>query len=545
VNSNRVLGHLRAPSAPDVARYATKLGWQLTDDESVMYADDVASALRTLDVVEELRETPVPLKHLYRDPGHAPTPAEDPYNAFIRVCEVRGAETGPLAGRTLGVKDCIAVAGVPMTNGGRRMPVLVPTEDAVVIERLLDAGVVITGKTNLEDLGYGLGEGSAFGPSRNPADPTRSTGGSSSGSGAAVAAGQVDLAIGADEGGSVRIPAAWCGIVGMKATHGLVPSYGMSYMSHTLDHIGPMTRTVMDNATMLEVMAGPDWRDPQWATGVPEAGAYTAAAGQGIAGLRVGVLSDALEPVGATPGVLAAFEVAVKTLMGLGATVSTVSVPLWTQGWAITRAALAVGVHSMATSAGTGGFGHLGRIDPQTVAVLAAQSALQGDDLPPMLKSMLLTVEHVKERYGSVPYVVAHNLRLELRRQVDALFRDVDVIVTPTTPGVAHPLLTERSSSGEFLGGRVGSATANTAPLDLTGHPALSIPAGTGEDDLPVGLQIIGSRCSPARRRPSGTARRSSRRTRRAHGTGSRCSPARTVSPCSRTSCAPSGSPPR
>jgi amidase len=126
--------------------------------------------------------------------------------------------------------------------------------------------------------------------------------------------------------------------------------------------------------------------------------------------------------------------------------------------------------------------------------VLAAQSALQGDDLPPMLKSMLLTVEHVKERYGSVPYVVAHNLRLELRRQVDALFRDVDVIVTPTTPGVAHPLLTERSSSGEFLGGRVGSATANTAPLDLTGHPALSIPAGTGEDDLPVGLQIIGPR---------------------------------------------------
>jgi amidase len=144
-----------------------------------------------------------------RDPGRPPREGEDPYNAFIRFCEVRGTDSGPLHGKTLAVKDCIAVAGVPTTNGGRRTPAIVPTEDALVVERLLDDGVTIIGKTNLDDLALGYGEGSAFGAARNPLNPKRSTGGSSSGSAAAVAAGQADLAIGADEGGSVRIPSAW------------------------------------------------------------------------------------------------------------------------------------------------------------------------------------------------------------------------------------------------------------------------------------------------------------------------------------------------
>jgi amidase len=355
--------------------------------------------------------------------------------------------------------------------------------------------VTVTAKTNLEDLGWGLGEGSAYGPSRNPIDPTRSTGGSSSGSGAAVASGQVDLALGADEGGSVRIPSAWCGLVGMKATHGLVPSYGMTYMNHTLDHIGPMTRTVLDNALMLEVMAGPDWRDPQWTTNVPaEVGTYSAAAGRGIKGLRVGVLVESLEPVGVTPDVLAAFEQGAKTLAALGAELSEVSVPLWANGWAIASAGLAAGSYLMAKSFGTGGFQHLGRIDPQAVAVLAAQSEMGGDDSPTMFKTLMLTAEHVHQHYYGMPFVKAHNVRLELRKQLEAALAGVDVIITPTTPAVAHKLLQERSGPGPFIRGRVGSATANTAPTDLTGHPSLTVPAGTGEDDLPVGLQIIGSR---------------------------------------------------
>ena len=492
----RAFGQLRPPQASQVAEYAATLGWNLSDDELAAYTEQVAGSLLSLDRVEELDEPTVELKHTYRDPGRPPRAGEDPYNAWIRRCEVRGAAEGPLVGRTLGVKDCIAVAGVPMTNGGRRLPVLVPTEDAVVIERLLDAGVTVTGKTNLEDSGYGLGEGSYFGAARNPIDPSRSTGGSSTGSGAAVAAGEVDLALGADEGGSVRIPAAWCGIVGMKATHGLVPSYGMSYMDHTLDHIGPMTRTVADNALMLEVMAGPDWRDPQWVPqggpGHPGLGSYTGTADRGVAGLKIGIVAESLEPVGCTTDVLDAFAAAAKTLTGLGAEVSTVSVPLWSDGWAIATGALAAGASAMAASFGTASFSHLGRIDPQAVATMAAQARLQGDDLPPMLKLMMLTVAHVQRHYYGMPFVKAHNLRLAMRQQVDAALEGVDLLITPTVPTVAHTLLDHRVPAWELSDGRVGPATANTAPLDLTGHPGLSVPAGTGEADLPVGLQIIG-----------------------------------------------------
>jgi amidase len=495
MDSQRAFGRLRPPTAEQVAGYANSLGWRITETETQVLAEKVAAALTTLDELEGLPEPTPVLRHPYRDPGHTPVGDEDPYNAFIRFCDVRGAERGPLASRTVGVKDCIAVAGVPMTNGGRRNPVQVPTEDAVVIERLLDAGARITGKTNLEDLGCGLGEGSYYGASRNPLNPARSTGGSSSGSGAAVAAGQVDLALGADEGGSVRIPAAWCGLVGMKATHGLVPSYGMTYMDHTLDHIGPMTRTVADNALMLEVLAGPDERDPQWLRAgsrfeTSYESLFTSREGLGVKGLRIGVIVESLDPVGATEGMKAAFAGTRKTLEAMGANVIELSVPLWEHGWMITSAVLTASLSAMAASYGTGNFAHLGRVDPQAVATLAAQARLGGTDLPPMLKANLLVAEHVRSEYFGVPFVKAHNMRRELTKQVDATFEQVDVLITPTTPGVAH-LLADSLSVGELVAERIGSSTRNTSPLDITGHPALTVPGGLAEDDLPAGFQII------------------------------------------------------
>lgn len=490
---DRAVGYLRPPSAAQIETYAARHFFHPTPEELAQLEAALTSSLRSIDRMEEIEVPPPELRHHYRDPGRPPRPEEDPYNAFIRFCEVRGAPEGPLARKTVGVKDCIPVAGVPMTNGGRRTPAFVPTEDAVVVERLLDAGAVITGKTNLDDLALGLGEGSAFGAARNPRNPKYSTGGSSSGSGAAVAAGMVDMALGADEGGSVRIPSAWCGLVGMKATHGLVPSYGMSYMDHTIDHIGPMTRTVEDNALLLEVIAGADWRDPQWVRHSPAPGEYSRAATGGVSGLRIGVIPEALEPSGCAPDVLASFEKSLSILSELGATiVNDASVPLWTDARFITITILGLGLYGMAITNGIG-FGHLGRVDPAITAAWAAQTRLQGDDLPPTLKSQLVLVDYLLDQYQGVPIAKAQNLRLELRRQVMTALADVDVLVTPTTARVAFELLDHRAQPGEMaarlpttLGG-----VANTMQLDLSGHPALTVPCGTGDHDLPLGLQII------------------------------------------------------
>lgn len=491
MSAPRQYGQPRSPTAVQVSDYAARHGLHLSDEEAERLARALTANLEMYEQLEALPEPSVPLKHFYRDPGHAPVEGEDPFNAFVRFCEVRGSEHGRLAGKTVGIKDCIAVAGVPLTDGGRRMPYLVPTEDAVVVERLLDAGATVIGKTNMEDLAAGLGEGSYFGAARNPHNPRYSTGGSSSGSGAAVAAGMVDIALGADEGGSVRIPSAWCGIVGMKATHGLVPSYGMSYMDHTIDHIGPMTKTVSENATVLEILAGPDWRDPQWVRNPPEAGDYLARAGIGVEGLRIGVVRESLGPSGVVPEIAARFEEAITVFEKLGAKVAEVQVPMWTVATPILMGSIALSHFGMWMTNGQA-FGHLGRVDANTVAINAVHSRLSADDLPPMLKTMLLTVEHLRTSYLGVHFAKAQNLRLEMRRQISELFHHFDLLITPTTPNLPFQLLDRKGTLEERLARTGMAAVLNTSPLDLTGHPAMTVPNGTGPDDLPVGLQVIG-----------------------------------------------------
>src|SRR6185437_7885891 len=218
---HRAFGRVRPPTAEQLTRYATAHRLDLDDDERAVMAGAVAGLMAGFDRIDELDDGAEASRHPVRDPGGPPPAGEDPFNAFIRLCRVEGSPSGRLAGCRVAVKDCIAVAGVPMTNGGRRQPVWTPDEDAIVVERILDEGAVVVGKANLEDMALGLGEGSAFGAARNPLNPRFSTGGSSSGSAAAVAGGAADMALGTDDAGSVRIPAAWCGIVGMKATYGL------------------------------------------------------------------------------------------------------------------------------------------------------------------------------------------------------------------------------------------------------------------------------------------------------------------------------------
>ena len=317
------------PDADEVERLARLDAIELAPGET----DELAPVIATLTDVGDLLgrlagalPLPVPAQ---RDAGSVPTPAENPYNAFIRRCRVEGAATGSLVGLEIGLKDNISLAGVPTTNGSR-LSSYTPVHDAVVVERILAAGGTIVGKLNMDDFGAsGLGETSAFGPARNPIDPSRSAGGSSGGSGAAVRSGEVDLSLAVDQGGSGRIPAAFCGVVAVKATHGLVPSWGISHIDHTIDFVTPLARTVEGAATLLEVIAGSDWRDAQWVRAQPESGDYRGAGNEGIEGLRIAVVVESADPGVCDPAVVQNLARAADALRAAGAEVGEISLPLW------------------------------------------------------------------------------------------------------------------------------------------------------------------------------------------------------------------------
>src|SRR5579864_3091724 len=280
------------PVVSDVESMARIEGIELRDGEAAELVGTIAALVEAAARAEERETVQLELRSGRREPGRRPTPQEDPHNAFVRYCLVEGASEGPLAGRTVAVKDNIAVGGVPMTEGSH-FPPWVPTTDAVVVERVLDAGGSIVGTLNMDEFGGGAtGVMSSIGPALNPIDPTRSAGGSSGGAGAAVRSGAVDLALAVDQGGSGRIPAAFCGVVGVKATHGLVPSYGVGHIDHTIDHVTPLARNVRDAALLLEAIAGDDWRDPQWVRGPITTERYADAERLGVDGLRIGLIDE-------------------------------------------------------------------------------------------------------------------------------------------------------------------------------------------------------------------------------------------------------------
>jgi amidase len=238
-------------------------------------------------------------------------------------------------------------------------------------------------------------------------------------------------------------------------------------------------------------MAGGDWRDPQWVRADPVAGNYSRSAGIGLAGMRIGVVTESLQPSDCTPEVLASFSEATQVLTSLGASVVSKSVPLWTKSPNLFVGCLSFGLRAMMESWGQG-CGHLGRVDVALLAATAAQLRDAGRDLPLVLRSMLLTAEHLRSAYHGVHLGIAQNLRLELRRQVSQPFDDVDLLITPTTPCGPTALATDILGDAGVMLHEGTDAARNACPLDLTGHPAISVPAGVGAHNIPTGLQIIG-----------------------------------------------------
>ena len=477
----------QAPSLSDLREVATQLGLKLNDADLAEFSSlmsGMSAAYQEVDAMPDF----LPKVEYPRKPGYRPKGDENKYGAWYVKTSVKGESTGPLSGRSIVLKDNICLSGVPMSGGTSILEGFVPSVDATVATRVLAAGGEIVGKATCENFSASGGSHTcATGPIHNPRQHGHTAGGSSSGCAALVAAGEVDMAIGGDQGGSIRLPSSFCGIYGLKPTHGLVPYSGIMSMETTIDHTGPMTASVRDNALLLEVIAGPDGIDGRQKRFQPEA--YTQALELGISGCRIGVLTEGFGRPNSEPEVDAKVRAAADRFRKLGASVNDVSVPMHPAGAAI--------FIPIATEGATrqmmldDGFGQ----NQEGLAVLGLRDAnaawrQRTDELSETLKLFLLTGQYGLWRYRGKYYAKCANLRRQLRAAYDHALRSYDLLLMPTTPMVAPRLPAPGAARAEIL--RCGlEMLVNTQQFDITGHPAMSLPCGRS-GELPVGTMLVG-----------------------------------------------------
>ena len=391
-----------------------------------------------------------------------------------------GNDPGPLAGVPIALKDNMCTRGVPTTCSSKILDGWKPPYNATVVDRLGAAGAITVGKTNLDEFAMGSStENSAFGPTRNPLDLTRVPGGSSGGSAAAVAAGFSSVSLGSDTGGSIRQPAALCGVVGVKPTYGYVSRYGLVAFASSLDQIGPFTTTVEDSALLLDVIGG---HDPMDSTSIPDAQpSLVEAIAQGVEGLRVGRITDL--PDGADPDVAERLEAAFDALRAAGATIVDVQVPAF--GYGLTAYYLIAPSEASSNLARYDGVRYGLRVEAADTNTMygATRAAGFGEEVQ---RRIMLGTYALSAGYYDAYYGKALKVRRLIADDFDRAYTKADVLLTPTAPTVAFPF---------------GSKTDNplamylcdvyTIPTNLAGHPGMSVPYGTGADGLPVGVQVL------------------------------------------------------
>ncbi len=392
-----------------------------------------------------------------------------------------GEDPGPLAGVPMALKDNLCTRGVPTTCSSRILDGWRPPYDATVVERLRAAGAIVIGKTNMDEFAMGSStENSAFGPTRNPADPSKVPGGSSGGSAAAVAAGFAPLALGSDTGGSIRQPAALCGVVGVKPTYGLVSRSGLVAFASSLDQIGPFAATVEDAALCLEVIAGHDHLDST-SIDAPAPSLVDGLDG-GVAGLRVGVIAE-LAGDGIAPDVRRRLQAAAEALAAAGAAVDEVSVPAVTYG--VSAYYLIAPAEASSNLARYDGVRYGLRVDGDTTASMmsATRTAGFGDEVK---RRIMLGTYALSAGYYDAYYGQAQRVRTLIARDFAAAYERFDVLLSPTSPTTAFGI-------GEKVDDPLAMYLSDscTIPTNLAGEAAVSVPFGTGDDGLPVGVQVL------------------------------------------------------
>ena len=479
------------PDRDDLTAAAARFGFDLSDEQLGTYEELIEASSAAYDLVEDVYHQTAPPAPSGRS-ATTPAPEENRFGAWQVRTEIKGSAGGPLSGARVAIKDNVSVAGIPLMNGSRTVEGFVPTYDATTVTRLLEAGATVVGKAVCESLCFsGASHTSDSGPVRNPWDPTRTSGGSSSGSTVLVAAGEVDMALGGDQGGSVRIPSAFCGTVGHKPTYGLVPYTGAFPIELTIDHLGPITRTVADAARMLSVIAGyDDGKDPRQPVGVQSAD-YDALSDGDPAGLRVGVVTEGFGHEGLSdPQVDAAVRATAQRLGEAGMTVEDVSIPWHLYGLAIWNVIATDGGTAQMIEGNAYGYNFNGWYDPELMAHYGRQRLERADDFSVTTKLVALGGGHSLAATHGRFYAMAQDLVPLLRQAYDEVLASYDVLVMPTLPITATPLVTEHDDLATSIG-RALEMIVNTAPTDCTGHPATSVPAGLIEG-LPVGLMVIG-----------------------------------------------------
>ncbi len=394
------------------------------------------------------------------------------------------------------VKDNVALSGVPMMNGSQMFEGYVPDIDATVVTRILDAGGTIIGKAANTDLCFDGGSATTrTGMTENPHKKGYSAGGSSCGSAALVSIGEADMALGGDQGGSIRIPACWSGVYGLKVTHGLVPYTGVFPIEMTLDHVGPLAGNVTDVATLLQVIAGPDGYDPrQIGTTVQN---YTQHLNDGVKGMTIGLVKEGFGHPNSEKDVDASVKKAVNAFKKLGAKVKQISIPMHLDGPHIWSAVAIEGATELMMKGNGYGTNWEGYYNVPAMNFYGQTWRARPNDLSETVKLVMLLGEYMKRYYNGRYYGKAQNLRYSLVAAYDQALAECDLLAMPTLPLKATKLPAPYCSREDYVDVAL-NMLANTCPFDTSGHPAINVPCGMS-NGLPIGLMLIGRRYDEAR----------------------------------------------
>lgn len=485
---------LSTPSLGRLRRLAAARHLDPSDEELELLRSLTADLLASCARLDDWEGVRLPVRHPRSGGARTPDASENRLGAWAVRTDITGADGGVLDGHSVVLKDIIPVAGVPLSAGSALLRGHVPDYDATVVTRVLDAGGRIVGVAATEDMCLsGASVSASTGFVRNPRDPARSAGGSSSGVAALLAGGEADVGIGADQGGSIRIPASLCGIYGLKPTYGLVPYTGCVPIDVSVDHLGPMGRRVQDVAALLQAIAGFDeGLDPRQRADV-EVPRYTELLDDGsLAGLRIGLVREGFGVPGRSAReVDGAVREAGHALGELGAVVDEVSVPEHVYAMDVHASVLLQGGAEFMLRGNGIGLPGKGFYDAALAAAAARGSRLQSDELFASVKYALVAGGYAWEQFGGAYYAKAQNLALRLRRAYDAALAEHDALVLPTTCITAPPLPAGEASLTELVALALDPALiANTCAFNHTGHPALSVPVGPASG-MPVGMMLV------------------------------------------------------